>query len=334
VTLPNGGGAVNLTYDPFGRRIQKASTGGTTTFLHDGLNSVEDVDGSGVVVARYGEGLGVDSPLATVRSNAISFYEADGIGSITSLTGTSSTITQSYMFDSFGKTTSNGASTNPFKYTGRDFDSETGLYYYRARYYNSMIGRFISEDPISFIAGINFYGYAANAPLRFVDPTGTSNALIHEEETLHAALDAGFSYSDAVRLSGEVPAVDFRQGSQHTDPASAHGHAMGGRKSNGNSESCQDAYQGAVEKLKQYMANGDVAGAIHEIQDSYASGHLYSPWHGLPVLSHLLGDAVYHPEAVTASANYLRAYNDARNFDSPGKYLAAKPANCDCGDTQ
>ncbi|HWZ43831.1 MAG TPA: RHS repeat-associated core domain-containing protein, partial [Candidatus Saccharimonadales bacterium] len=62
--------------------------------------------------------------------------------------------------------------TNPFQYTGRDFDSETGLRYYRARYYDPVVGRFISEDPTGFDAGINFYAYVSNRPTGLRDPGG------------------------------------------------------------------------------------------------------------------------------------------------------------------
>jgi RHS repeat-associated protein len=65
-----------------------------------------------------------------------------------------------------------GTVTNPYQYTGRDYDPETGLRYYRARYYDSTVGRFLSEDPINFGGGINFYSYAANNPAAFTDPGG------------------------------------------------------------------------------------------------------------------------------------------------------------------
>ena len=62
------------------------------------------------------------------------FYHADGLGSITSLTDTTGNVAASYVYDSFGNlTASTGTITNPFQYTGREFDSETGLYYYRAQ---------------------------------------------------------------------------------------------------------------------------------------------------------------------------------------------------------
>lgn len=108
-----------------------------------------------------------------LRGSATSFYEADGLGSITSLTNSAGTVAQSYTFDSFGnQTASSGSLTNPFQYTAREFDPETGVYYYRARYYDPTVARFLSEDGLRFRGGINFYSYAADSPLNYVDPSG------------------------------------------------------------------------------------------------------------------------------------------------------------------
>jgi RHS repeat-associated protein len=57
-------------------------------------------------------------------------------------------------------------------YTGRELDPETGMYYYRARYYDPEIGRFLGEDPLGFEAGVNFYTYVSNNPINFNDPMG------------------------------------------------------------------------------------------------------------------------------------------------------------------
>jgi len=73
--------------------------------------------------------------------------------------------------DPWGNLTT-GASTPGYAYTGREWDPEIGLYYYRARYYDPKIGRFIGEDPIGLRGGINLFGYVGNAPLRFIDPFG------------------------------------------------------------------------------------------------------------------------------------------------------------------
>jgi RHS repeat-associated protein len=107
------------------------------------------------------------------RSHATSFYEQDGLGSVTSLSNAGGALAQSYTFDSFGKQTgSTGSLTNPFQYTARESDPETGLYYYRARYYDPTVGRFLSEDPIGFDGGNDFYAYVKNSPVVRTDPLG------------------------------------------------------------------------------------------------------------------------------------------------------------------
>jgi RHS repeat-associated protein len=134
---------------------------------------VETVNAAGGEVASYTQGRSIDEPLAMDRGGTIDYYEADGVSSITSLTATNGTVTQSYTYDSFGNTTnSSGSLTNFFRYTGREFDTETGLYYYRARYYDPSGGRFLSEDPSGFGGGINFYSYAAGTPTNLTDPFG------------------------------------------------------------------------------------------------------------------------------------------------------------------
>ena len=96
VTLPDAGGTVTYQYDPFGRRIEKVSPTGTTIYAYDGANVVEELDGGGAAVARYAQGLGVDEPLAMYRGGASYYYNADGLGSITSLTNASGQIAASY----------------------------------------------------------------------------------------------------------------------------------------------------------------------------------------------------------------------------------------------
>ena len=146
---PGSRGTVSFKYDPFGRRIEKISPTTTSIFAYDGDNLIEETNSSGTVMARYSQGLNIDEPLAMLRSSTTSYYEADGLGSITSLSSGAGALAQTYAFDSFGKqTASSGSLTNPFQYTARESDPETGLYYYRARYYDSNSGRFLGGDPI------------------------------------------------------------------------------------------------------------------------------------------------------------------------------------------
>jgi RHS repeat-associated protein len=197
VVLPGTGGTVTFEYDPFGRRIQKAFTQNSTTavtnYLYDLQIPIQEVDSGGSELARYPQGSVIDEPLAMARAGATSFYEQDGIGSITSLSGSTGTVSNSYTYDAFGNlTASTGLLVNPFQFTGRDYDQETGLRYYRARYYDSTAGRFLNEDPINFDGGNNFYRYVDNNPAVFRDPlglqsTGTMTGWTVEEEEAYQA---------------------------------------------------------------------------------------------------------------------------------------------------
>jgi len=180
VALPGSGGTVSFKYDPLGRRIYKSSSSGTSVFAYDGDNLIEETNSSGAAVARYSQTPDtMDEPLAMARGGATTFYDADGSGSITSMSSNTGALAQTYAYDSFGKiTASSGSVTNPFQYTAREFDSETSLYLYRARYYDQNLGRFLNEDPIGFSSGsYHLYDYVSGDPVNFNDPSG--NKKIH-----------------------------------------------------------------------------------------------------------------------------------------------------------
>ena len=77
---------------------------------------------------------------------------------------------EAYSYDAFGNQTEEAEDSNPFRYAGEYWDSESGLIYLRARYYDSGVGAFVSEDPAK--DGLNWYSYCAGNPVNFVDPTG------------------------------------------------------------------------------------------------------------------------------------------------------------------
>jgi len=120
------------------------------------------------------DGPGIDEPLIIEKNGASFFYHADGLGSITEITDSTGAIKQQYMYSSFGKIESqlDPNFIQPYTFTAREFDPETGLYFYRHRTYDWRTGRFVTEDPAKFKGGINFYAYVGNNPVIYVDPLG------------------------------------------------------------------------------------------------------------------------------------------------------------------
>ncbi|MCC6965823.1 MAG: hypothetical protein IT391_06010 [Nitrospira sp.] len=112
-------------------------------------------------------------PISTATANGTLFYHQDGLGSVTELTDSTGSVAKAYAYDAYGNILeSPGTVEQPYTYTGREFDSETGLYYYRARYYDAGTGRFLQKDPIGLRGGLNVFRYVDNNPNNWTDATG------------------------------------------------------------------------------------------------------------------------------------------------------------------
>jgi RHS repeat-associated protein len=188
VTKANGGSvikAIEYTYDVYDRRIVKSVDGdgsGPTAateerFVYDGEHIALVFDGAGNQTSRYLHGPQVDQVLAEeTAAGEVRWALADHQGSVRDVTGSQGTVLNHLTYDSYGQVTSE---THPeldfrFGYTGRERDEETGLYYYRARYFDPAPGTFVSEDPLGFGAGdSNVYRYVSNSPTNYIDPYGT-----------------------------------------------------------------------------------------------------------------------------------------------------------------
>lgn len=150
-------------YDFLGRRRSATSGSSTTKYLVFGAHTVAERNTTTGVATDYLFGPGIDEPLAKiVASGTISYYGVDGLGSIVLVTNASGAVTDSTVYGAWG-----GNGSEPFGFTGREGS------FFRARYYSSGWGRFMSEDPLYFAGdGMSRYAYAANDPVNQTDPTG------------------------------------------------------------------------------------------------------------------------------------------------------------------
>jgi RHS repeat-associated protein len=182
----------SFKYDPLGRRVEKIAGGVTTTYTHDGEDILREISGATTTKYVHGPGL-IDEPLAQEDGGgALTYFHADGLGSVVKTTNSAAVVLMTRRYDAFG-VLELGA-TNGYSFTGREWDGETGLYYYRARYYDPKIGRFISEDPLPVtLRGteeLNAYTYAANNPSNRRDPRGLLSGGVSDCDYYKGVCDA------------------------------------------------------------------------------------------------------------------------------------------------
>ncbi len=204
---------VTFTYDPFGRRLSKTvhkeelededdedrdkrddeekEWPRTTYYVYDNEDIILEYNQKGKVTAKYVHGPGIDEPLAVEKKKDIYYYHADGLGSITTLTDSKGRVVQKYEYDSFGNLKNQkNKIKQPYTFTGREWDRETGIYFYRARYYDPKTGTFISRDPLGFGGGdMNLYRYTKSNPVNWTDPSGLKTYMC--KKFLHALGGSG-----------------------------------------------------------------------------------------------------------------------------------------------
>jgi RHS repeat-associated protein len=154
---------VGYTYDVYDQRIGKsvdsdgvgAAAPQTEWYVYEESNISLVFDGQGNQTHRYLYGTGVDQILADEAQTAINWALVDNLGSVRDIVDNNGTLLNHITYDSFGQvsTKTNSAIDFRYGYTGREQDRETGLDYYRARYYDAATGEFLSEDPMGFAAG-------------------------------------------------------------------------------------------------------------------------------------------------------------------------------------
>jgi RHS repeat-associated protein len=166
---------VTFYYDPAGRLDRITASGGATwTVLdYDGDKLITEISNINVILRRYVHGPEPDEPLVWYEGTGTSdrrWLHADERGSVTAISNASGAALTVNSYDEYG--VPQGSNSGRFQYTGQAWVAELGMYYYKARFYSPMFGRFLQTDPVGYKSDPDLYSYVNNDPTDKTDPTG------------------------------------------------------------------------------------------------------------------------------------------------------------------
>ncbi len=215
VTVTNGW-KTEFVYDGFGRRrIEKDYTWtnsnwtktNETHFVFDGMLPIQERDASDNVLVSYTRGLdlsgtrsgagGIGGLLARTDANGTTYYHSDGAGNVTAMMDSQQNIVARYLYDPFGRQLGKWgamADANRFRFSSKEFNANSGLYYYGFRFYDPGVQRWLNRDPIGEIGGLNLHEFVVNSPLNLVDPYGLAFSTFSVDASGGAYLPGPFSY--------------------------------------------------------------------------------------------------------------------------------------------
>jgi RHS repeat-associated protein len=192
-------------YDALGRRVLKTALGAPTAilYLYDNLRIVEEEDPAFATHATYVYGNYVDEILTMDRGGSAYYYHQNALWSVEAITDSGANPVERYSYDAYGLPsitdgsfnpiplnpwgTPHSAIGNPWTFTGRQLEEETGLYYFRARHYSPSKGRFLQRDPLDYrTPDSNLYAYVGDNPVNRIDPTGQSGKVVDFGDTAGA----------------------------------------------------------------------------------------------------------------------------------------------------
>jgi len=217
IALPNGGSNA-FEYDANGLRTKKTDSSGTTSYLLDGLSVIAQYAPDGAKQAWYTQSLAhIDEVLSVVNGQGKYWYQADALGSTYALADGSGNVAARGGYDVFGVAVAvSGNVGQPFGFTGREHDLDSGLVYARARYLNVATGRWDRADPIGQIGGPDYYLYVGSNPITHSDPSGLmfattmdAYAVLYPIAFLFLLADLGYTIS-IPRNTGTTSYFDSR----------------------------------------------------------------------------------------------------------------------------
>ena len=185
VSASESGTTVSFNYDALGRRIEKAGPQGTTRYYYAGNQVIEERNAAGQVTKQYIYGSGIDEVLRldvyTGNTSTPYYFHTNQIGSTTAITDSDGNVVERVSYDTYGRPYFSDAEGQPLSsssignttlFQGREYDSETGLYHYRARAYDPVMGRFLQVDPLGYVDSMNLYQAFNMNPVNYLDPLG------------------------------------------------------------------------------------------------------------------------------------------------------------------
>lgn len=217
--ISNAAGTYVYGYDPEGMRVREEHGGKVRQFFYAMEDVVSVYGAGGSREAYYAHGPGIDEPLAQVASEGLQYLHRDGMGSVTALSGAAGESLGRINYSVFGSVESATGAKSRYGFTGRELD-DTGLSYYRARYYQPEVGRFVSRDSFggrpTTPASSNRFIYVMNNPTRYTDPSGHEAMVLSAPDVLGlqaataalvSAIGAGLAALGAIAVPTAVAAI-------------------------------------------------------------------------------------------------------------------------------
>jgi RHS repeat-associated protein len=164
---------LDFLYDPLLRQRQKKSASATTNYYYIGWQRLADFDGAGNLLNRYIYGSSMDEVLLQIDNAGVkTFLYSNHQLSVIATANAAGSVTNKYKYGIFGETSALTGISHGF--SGQRFDPETGIYYFKLRYYSPNTGKFIQPDPEGYRDNLNLYTYCLNNPITSIDPYGTT----------------------------------------------------------------------------------------------------------------------------------------------------------------